>query len=157
MKVVSSGHEHEVRLRSSTESVSVDVDGDTFAMDLRPLAPGTFVLRRDTGVETFHCVREGSTLHLSWRGRTYRLEEIDEEASSSHREPSPGLEAPMPGKVIAIRVAPGGRVAKGAEVLVVEAMKMEIAIRAPRDGLVKAVRVEVGDAVSPGLVLVEIE
>ena len=42
----------------------------------------------------------------------------------------------MPGRVIAVKVAPGQAVVKGEEVLVVEAMKMENALRAPRDGVV---------------------
>jgi 3-methylcrotonyl-CoA carboxylase alpha subunit len=63
----------------------------------------------------------------------------------------------MPGRVAAVRVAAGQRVAKGEELLVVEAMKMENALRAPRDGVVRAVHVSVGDAVAPGRPLVEIE
>ena len=46
---------------------------------------------------------------------------------------------------------------RGQELLVVEAMKMENAIRAPRDGRVKSVSAKVGDAVSPGTILVELE
>ena len=46
---------------------------------------------------------------------------------------------------------------KGQELLVVEAMKMENALRAPRDGTVKAIRAKPGDMVSPGIVLVELE
>ena len=49
------------------------------------------------------------------------------------------------------------RVAKGDELLVVEAMKMETALRAPRDGVVRAVNVSAGDAVAPGRALVELE
>ena len=63
----------------------------------------------------------------------------------------------MPGKVIKVAVSPGHDVKKGDELVVVEAMKMENAIRAPRDGRVAAVRAQVGDMVSPGLVLVELE
>ena len=63
----------------------------------------------------------------------------------------------MPGKVIAVKVAPGDTVGKGDELLVVEAMKMENAIRAPREGRVKSVSARVGDMVSPGVVLVELE
>ena len=63
----------------------------------------------------------------------------------------------MPGKVIAVNVAPGDTVMKGDELLVVEAMKMENAVRAPREGRVKSVSAQVGDMVSPGVVLVELE
>ncbi len=63
----------------------------------------------------------------------------------------------MPGRVAAVKVAPGQRVAKGDELLVVEAMKMENALRAPRDGVVRAVHVAAGDMVAPGRALVEVE
>jgi 3-methylcrotonyl-CoA carboxylase alpha subunit len=63
----------------------------------------------------------------------------------------------MPGKVIAVRAAPGMAVKKGDELLVVEAMKMENAVRAPRDGTVRSVAARVGDMVGPGAVLVELE
>jgi biotin carboxyl carrier protein len=59
--------------------------------------------------------------------------------------------------VIAVKVAPGQKVARGEELLVVESMKMENAVRAPRDGTVRAVAAQVGDMVGPGAVLVELE
>jgi biotin carboxyl carrier protein len=63
----------------------------------------------------------------------------------------------MPGKVIAVRVVTGQAVRKGDELLVIEAMKMENALRAPRDGIVRTVAVQVGDMVSPGTMLVELD
>jgi 3-methylcrotonyl-CoA carboxylase alpha subunit len=63
----------------------------------------------------------------------------------------------MPGRVAVVRVVPGQRVARGEELLVVEAMKMENALRAPRDGVVRAVHVAAGELVAPGRALVEVE
>jgi biotin carboxyl carrier protein len=54
-------------------------------------------------------------------------------------------------------VKPGQRVARGDELVVVEAMKMENALRAPHDGTVRAVRVAVGETVAPGRALVELD
>ena len=62
----------------------------------------------------------------------------------------------MPGRVAAVNVAPGQRVARGEVLLVVEAMKMENALRAPTHGTVRAVHVAVGDMVAPGRPLLEI-
>ena len=67
------------------------------------------------------------------------------------------MSAPMPGKVVRLLAGPGDLVAAGAALVVVEAMKMENELRAPRDGVVRAVHVSTGDAVAPGRPLVEIE
>jgi 3-methylcrotonyl-CoA carboxylase alpha subunit len=149
--------EHEVSLRSSADGLEVVVDGRSFRPDVVETAPGTFVLRSDGRAATFHCVRDRDGILLHWDGATYRLEEPVEGASSGHRPAAGGLEAPMPGKVIAVKVEVGQRVAKGEEVLVVEAMKMENAVRAPRSGTIKSVTVSVGDKVSPGVTLVELD
>ena len=67
------------------------------------------------------------------------------------------LRAPMPGRVIAIRVRPGDRVAAGDEVCVVEAMKMEQSIRAAQDGVVKEIYVQPMDSVGANDALIEME
>src|SRR6266487_3005101 len=61
-----------------------------------------------------------------------------------------GLVAPMPGTVLAVRVAPGDTVAAGQLLMIVEAMKMEHRITAPRAGTVGEVRARPGDQVNGG-------
>jgi biotin carboxyl carrier protein len=135
----------------------VHVAGRVFRFALEPAGPGVFAVRTGTRSATLHLARDGPTVHLAWDGVAYALVEEREGAFSAHR-PDPGtLEAPMPGRVAAVKVASGQRVAKGQELLVVEAMKMENALRAPRDGVVRAVHVAPGDTVAPGRALVEFE
>ncbi len=67
------------------------------------------------------------------------------------------LRSPMPGRVISILVRPGERVAAGDEVCVVEAMKMEQSILAPKDGTVKTIYVQPMDPVGADDPLVELE
>jgi 3-methylcrotonyl-CoA carboxylase alpha subunit len=148
---------HAVEVRAGADGLSVTVDGQVRELMLEEVAPGTFLWRRGSAQELFHCVREGDAVHLAWRGAVYRLEREREGARPSARQAAGGLEAPMPGKVTAVRVVAGQAVRKGDEVLVVEAMKMENALRSPRDGTVKSVGVKVGDMVSPGVVLVDLE
>jgi acetyl-CoA carboxylase biotin carboxylase subunit len=68
-----------------------------------------------------------------------------------------GCRAPMPGRVLAVHAAPGDRVAKGAVLAVLEAMKMEHEVTAPHAGVVRAVAVEPGQQVNAGDVLVVLE
>lgn len=67
------------------------------------------------------------------------------------------LGASMPGKVIKVLVAPGDEVAKGVQLVVTEAMKMENVLTAPRDCTVKDVLVKEGDRVEAGDLLVVLE
>jgi 3-methylcrotonyl-CoA carboxylase alpha subunit len=67
------------------------------------------------------------------------------------------LQAPMPGRVVLVKAQPGDRVLAGQELLVMEAMKMELALKAPRDGVIAEVRAAEGDFVEADAVLVTLE
>jgi 3-methylcrotonyl-CoA carboxylase alpha subunit len=64
------------------------------------------------------------------------------------------LTAPMPGRVIQLLVVPGEAVRRGQPMMVIEAMKMEHTIAAPRDGVVEAVHYHAGDPVEEGAELI---
>ena len=66
------------------------------------------------------------------------------------------LAAPMPAKVTAVLVEVGQRVQKGDVLITLEAMKMQLAVRAPREGAVKRVACHVGELVQPGVGLLEL-
>jgi acetyl-CoA carboxylase biotin carboxylase subunit len=70
-------------------------------------------------------------------------------------EGAQSLAAPMPATVVKVLVKPGDRVAKGDTVVVLEAMKMELPLRAAADATVKAVHCRDGELVQPDAVLVE--
>ncbi|MGB1122788.1 MAG: biotin/lipoyl-containing protein, partial [Flavobacteriales bacterium] len=63
----------------------------------------------------------------------------------------------MPGKVLEVKVTAGDEVAAGDALLVLEAMKMENVLRAPRDGKIERVDAQVGVAVEKGTALVTYE
>jgi biotin carboxyl carrier protein len=66
------------------------------------------------------------------------------------------LSAPMPATVVKILTSVGAEVRKGDTLLMLEAMKMELPIRAPRDGVVKAIACAPGELVQPGVHLLEL-
>ena len=64
------------------------------------------------------------------------------------------VNSPMPGKILAVKVAEGAAVKRGGVVVILEAMKRENEIVAPQDGTVASVNVTVGSSVEAGDVLV---
>lgn len=67
------------------------------------------------------------------------------------------VKAPMPGLILEINVEVGQTVKENDNLLILGAMKMENSFQSPRDGVVKAIAVAVGDAVDKGQLLVELE
>jgi 3-methylcrotonyl-CoA carboxylase alpha subunit len=88
-------------------------------------------------------------------GENWEFEIVDPLAPPEGADLGAGrLTAPMPGRVIELLVAPGAAVRKGQPLVVIEAMKMEHTIAAPRDGVVAAVNFAAGDLVEEGAELI---
>lgn len=90
-------------------------------------------------------------------GDTVLVDIPDYEAEAEAIAGGDKVSAPMPGKVIDLRVQPGDEVTKDQTLAVMEAMKMEHSLKAPRDGVVKAVGASVGEQVAEGVMVVELE
>ena len=103
-------------------------------------------------------IRRGDALYLQWDDELRRVEMFDPigavEASQSHQG---GLTAPMNGSIVRVLVEAGQRVEAGAQLVVLEAMKMEHSIRAPHAGVIKALYCREGEMVGEGSALVELE
>jgi 3-methylcrotonyl-CoA carboxylase alpha subunit len=96
-------------------------------------------------------VRHGNSLTIMEHGKSHTLLVHDPYAPTGDEEGAGGrLTAPMPGKVVAVMVSAGERVEKGRPLMILEAMKMEHTITAPRDGLVEELKFAVGALVSDG-------
>ena len=103
-------------------------------------------------------VRDGDLRHVFRRDGRTTLTLIDPLAHAGVEEAHGGhLTAPMSGLVVAVMVKPGEQVAKGAPLMILEAMKMEHTIAAPAAGTVKAVNFAAGDRVKEGADLVDID
>jgi len=106
-----------------------------------------------------HVVNSGDTTWVFIDGETFTIEVEPAERARARRGASgnEGLAAPMPATVIKLLVEPGAQVQRGEVLLLLEAMKMELPIRAPRDGRVKALHCRPGELVQPGTPLVDLE
>ena len=63
----------------------------------------------------------------------------------------------MPGKIVALNVKIGDKVSEGDALVVMEAMKMEQTLTAPRDGIIAEIGAGVGELVTDGAILVQLE
>jgi 3-methylcrotonyl-CoA carboxylase alpha subunit len=98
-------------------------------------------------------VIQGSSVHFAFDGELWMVE-VEEKGRSRARHRDHSMEAPMPGVVLRILAAEGDVVAKGAPLLILEAMKMEHQITAPRDGTIAKINCREGELVQPGVELV---
>jgi 3-methylcrotonyl-CoA carboxylase alpha subunit len=104
-----------------------------------------------------HVVRQQDIFHVFHAGHHWQILWRDPIAHAGEGEADEGrLTAPMPGKIIALLVSAGERVARGAPLLIMEAMKMEHTINAPGDGTVSELLYAVGDQVDEGAQLLSL-
>jgi 3-methylcrotonyl-CoA carboxylase alpha subunit len=123
-------------------------------------APGAerFALRAASGGPCVHALVSASNVDVWAEGRhaSFQTRGVDEAATSA-RVPAGSLTTTLPGVVVGVQAAAGQRVNAGQTLLIVEAMKMEHAIRAPAAGVVATVHVRLGDRVREGETLVTMQ
>ena len=152
--------------------------GETLSLDLIPLGEGyqvqlgeqivsvrfargadgqvTFILD-GRKVET-HVSVDGKRRWVSFGGQTWMLEKTSGVARGGGDGASSGrLVAPMPGQIRAVNISEGESVTQGQTLLVLEAMKMEIRIQAPMDGVVGRLAVVEGQTVEREELLVKVD
>ncbi len=86
-----------------------------------------------------------------------KVQPIADKPKAAPKGGNPGIAAPMPGKVLDIKVAAGDEVAEGDVVVLLEAMKMEIEVSADMSGTVKSIEAAKGSTVNTGDILVVLE
>jgi 3-methylcrotonyl-CoA carboxylase alpha subunit len=97
----------------------------------------------------------GNGLVATKNGQTFVFNRPSAE-SKAHGTHDGEIEAPMPGKVTAVEISNGEKVAKGQRLLTLEAMKMEHALTAPFDGTVAELNTKAGAQVSEGQLLAKV-
>jgi biotin carboxyl carrier protein len=163
LEISCEGHQTKIELSTSAGTRKVAVNGEEISCDWIRLPGGHCSLIVGGRVYDFIiqvsdencCVigREGShTLYIADPRRLTPGQGIESGPSGLQR-----LKAEMPGKVIRILVKEGDRVEFDQGLLVLEAMKMQNEIRAPKSGVVREIRVTPGIAVNTGEFLLCLE
>ncbi|HET7811925.1 MAG TPA: acetyl-CoA carboxylase biotin carboxylase subunit [Steroidobacteraceae bacterium] len=130
-----------VRLRSATWERNLALD---FGDATTPRDQGGAVATRDA-VHVFH------------DGAHHAFTVVDPYLPTSEgADAHGGLTAPMPGRILSVLVTAGERVARGAPLMIMEAMKMEHTVKAPADGVVEKLMCGEGDQVREGAELLKL-
>lgn len=115
-------------------------------------------LEIDGQAHRLQCHRSGADWLLFVDERRFRIHDVPAFAFTGvAKGGSDKLLAPMPGRIIAVRAGRGDTVTEGQELIVMEAMKMEITLRAARAGKLAELRASVGEFVEADALLVKIE
>lgn len=154
------GQTHEVWLSRASQGYELHLSSTQAAVSLRTVGQQLHELVVDGRRMALHLAVHGDEIHLHIDGQTATL-------SHSHNlqrfasQADDGVEAlsraPMPGSVIALNAVAGQEVRRGDLLLVIESMKMETAIFAGLDGVVREVHVQIGQTFDRDAVLVSLE
>ena len=128
---------------------------------VKPVGNGAYLVDVDDRTETVYVAGPAEDRWVFWNGRVFRGDFRADPQVGRPRQTRPGakhvLSAPMPATIIEVRVKPGDAVKKSDVVVLLEAMKMELPIRAVSDGMVAAVHCRAGELVQADAPLVELE
>ncbi len=125
--------------------------------NVTPLGNGRYLVEQDSRTTIAYGVASGHDVWVFLDGRSFLVKASAAAGSRvSTKDNADALAAPMPATVVRIEVSPGQTVSRDSLLVMLEAMKMELPIRAPRDGRVTAIHCRVGEIVQPGVPLLDI-
>lgn len=144
-------------LRAGT--TQVEIDGNEHDASLRALGDGEFVLTLNGTQQRAWIARLGDTIFVHIAGRAWEVEALDPLlAGGEDGGPSSDtVIASMPGTVISVTCKQGGHVKRGEALMVIESMKLQTTITAPRDGVIATCHVETGATFEKAATLITLE
>ncbi len=166
LKAVVSSSEHEISLDLVNGGTMAEVDGRHHELEVRDSDNGNYLIIEGPNVykcrvEARHEAKDSFAVVL--RGQSFDITLIDPkrlrsaQTSGAHDQGAAQITSPMPGKIVRVLVETGTHVEAGTGIVVVEAMKMQNEMKAPKAGMVVSINAEAGATVNAGDVLAVIE
>jgi acetyl/propionyl-CoA carboxylase alpha subunit len=157
-RLESTGQVYEISLERQGNGFLATIDGQRYAFEVLETRPGEYSLRFEGRPIRVYWAHQGEVRWVALEGCTYELHKPTgrERGHSSAAPSSSVLRAPMPAQVRAVLVSEGNLVEGGQTLMLLEAMKMEIKLQAPRRGRIARLPVQEGQAVDRDQVLIEL-
>lgn len=152
-----------VSIQKKNEHYQVKIGDQLVDMQAEHVTPNCLLLTEVNGHQRIYLANSGKKTFIHLDGRSLVVEHPETKEKTSFQAEDHltgadhGIYAPMPGKILKIFVQENQAVAAKQNLVIVEAMKMEHSVRAPRKGVVKKVNFKEGDLVDTGQEILEIE
>ena len=137
----------------TTEARIVHQDGPHFVLEYEE-QDGAHIRRRRLRAAGY---REGDRRQLWVNGSMVKYRRVREEGAAPDQAAARSLSASIPAVVSEVLVEEGEAVTAGQKLILLESMKMVMPIQAPHNGIVRRLNCAVGEAVQPGVPLVEVD
>ena len=152
------GEPFSVRIIYTQDGFQMTIGQSSFAVHGHIKSDGTIEASVDGTAYGAGSAASGSHLDVILHGETFELTLVDPfHLEESEAIASDNIIAPLPGRISSVHCKKGERVIAGAPVLVLEAMKMEHTMTAPKDGIIAELLVDIGDQVDEGSLLVRLD
>lgn len=155
----------EISLKQTGESVVAEIDGRAYELEAHLVEPNVYLLKHANKIHEIFVVPNDKSepFAVTVGNSDLEIKLIDPKrmrtaaGANAEADGAAEIKTAMPGKVVRILVEQGAEIKQGDGVLIVEAMKMQNEMKAPKDGSVKEIRVAEGATVNAGDVLAIIE
>lgn len=157
---------HEIKLTQTGEKVFAQIDERSYELEVSEPEKNVYLLKQNGKIfEIFVSPNEkiNEPFQVNVKNHNFEIKISDPKrlrgsgASAGEVAGAAEIKTAMPGKIVRVLVEEGAEVQTGDGIIVVEAMKMQNEMKAPKDGIVKEIRFPEGATVNAGDVLVVIE
>ena len=158
--------QHSIEIKREGEKVFATVDGREYELEADRPEPNIYLLKHQGKIYQFFIsprLNTAQPFSVAVGDKNLEIKIFDPKKLRSspplagHADGIAEIKTAMPGKVVRILVETGTTISAGEGVLVVEAMKMQNELKAPKDGVVKEIRFKEGETVNAGDILAVIE
>ncbi len=154
---------YSLSIQKKNEHYQVKIGKQMLDLMVVQVTSNCLMLKYGNQIQRINITSTKNRTYLHLNGQQYVVDHPIEKEKSSYAEDShlltadAGICAPMPGKILKILVEENKTVEAKQNLVIVEAMKMEHNIRAPRNGIIIKINFKEGDLVDTGQEILEIE
>jgi biotin carboxyl carrier protein len=159
-------NKHEIEIKREGDRVFANIDGREYNVEVSEPERGVYLIKNAGKIYEVSVSKDSTALGVTnarLDNQTFPVRITDPKRLRGAADADGAVDGPaeiktaMPGKVVRLLVAAGAEVEKGDGIIVVEAMKMQNELKAPKSGTIKEIRVSEGSTVAAGETLATVE